>query len=67
MAAYTQRNIGTIPVGYRPPVAVSVPVIGVDYLTLKVNTDGMMSIRNEKWEEISFGKITINNGITYVI
>lgn len=67
MGAYTQRNIGTIPANARPPVAMSIPIVGVDYLTLKVDINGLLSIRNEKWETISFGSIRIDNGITYVI
>lgn len=67
MGAYTQRNIGTIPANARPPVAMSIPIAGVDYLVLKVDINGLLSIRNEKWETISFGSIRIDNGITYVI
>lgn len=66
MAAYTQRNMGTIPAGYRPLAKVQSQVPGVNGLFLTVEPSGVVSMRNEHYAEISFSKLTVSGCVTYM-
>lgn len=66
MAAYTQRNMGTIPADYRPLTKVQSQVPGVNGLFLTVEPSGVVSMRNEHYAEISFSKLTISGCVTYM-
>ena len=66
LAAYTQRNFGTLPAGHRPKTKVQVPVSAVDGLYFTIDTNGIVSMRNEKNTTISFGKCAMFGVITFV-
>lgn len=66
MAAYTQRNFGTLPAGRRPSAKCQVPVSGVSGLYLTVEPSGVVSMRNEHYAEISFGKTAMFGALTFV-
>ena len=66
LAAYTQRNFGTLPAGHRPKTKVQVPVPAIDGLYFTIDTNGVVSMRNEKSTTISFGKCAIHGVITFV-
>lgn len=66
LAAYTQRNFGTLPAGHRPKTKVQIPVSAVDGLYFTIDTNGIVSMRNEKNTTISFGKCAMFGVITFV-
>lgn len=66
LAAYTQRNFGTLPAGHRPKTKVQVPVPAIDGLYFTIDTNGVVSMRNEKSTTISFGKCVMHGVITFV-
>ena len=66
LAAYTQRNFGTLPAGHRPKTKVQVPVPAIDGLYFTIDTNGVASMRNEKSTTISFGKCAMHGVITFV-
>lgn len=66
LAAYTQRNFGTLPAGHRPKTKVQVPVPAIDGLYFTIDTNGVVSMRNEKSTTISFGKCAMHGVITFV-
>ena len=66
MAAYTQRNFGTLPAGHRPNVKCQVPVAGVPGLYLTVEPSGVVSMRNEHYAEISFSKVSVYGALTFI-
>lgn len=65
LAAYTQRNFGTLPAGYRPAVKCQQPVSAIDGLFFTIDTNGVCSMRNEKNTTISFGKAAMHGVITF--
>lgn len=66
LAAYTQRNFGTLPAGHRPKTKVQVPVPAIDGLYFTIDMNGVVSMRNEKSTTISFGKCAMHGVITFV-
>ena len=66
MAAYTQRNFGTLPAGHRPNAKCQVPVAGVPGLYLTVEPSGVVSMRNEHYAEISFSKVSVYGALTFI-
>ena len=66
LAAYTQRNFGTLPAGHPPKTKVQVPVPAIDGLYFTIDTNGVVSMRNEKSTTISFGKCAMHGVITFV-
>ena len=66
MAAYTQRNFGTLPAGHRPNAKCQVPVAGVPGLYLTVEPSGIVSMRNEHYAEISFSKVSVYGALTFI-
>lgn len=66
LEAYTQRNFGTLPAGHRPKTKVQVPVPAIDGLYFTIDTNGVVSMRNEKSTTISFGKCAMHGVITFV-
>ena len=66
LAAYTQRNFGTLPAGHRPKTKVQIPVPAIDGLYFTIDTNGVVSMRNEKSTTISFGKCAMHGVITFV-
>lgn len=66
MAAYTQRNFGTLPVGRRPAAKCQVPVAGIPGLYLTVEPSGVVSMRNEHYAEISFSKVSVYGALTFI-
>lgn len=66
MAAYTQRNFGTLPAGRRPAAKCQIPVSGVQGLYLTVEPSGVVSMRNEHYAEISFAKVAVFGALTFI-
>lgn len=66
MAAYTQRNFGTLPAGHRPNAKCQVPVAGIPGLYLTVEPSGVVSMRNEHYAEISFSKVSVYGALTFI-
>lgn len=66
MAAYTQRNFGTLPAGRRPAAKCQIPVAGVPGLYLTVEPSGVVSMRNEHYAEISFSKVSVYGALTFI-
>ena len=66
MAAYTQRNFGTLPAGRRPAAKCQIPVAGVPNLYLTIEPSGVVSMRNEHYAEISFAKVSVYGALTFI-
>ena len=66
MAAYTQRNFGTLPPGRRPAAKCQIPVAGVPNLYLTIEPSGVVSMRNEHYAEISFAKVSVYGALTFI-
>lgn len=66
MAAYTQRNFGTLPAGRRPAAKCQIPVAGVPNLYLTIEPSGVVSMRNEHYAEISFAKVAVYGALTFI-
>lgn len=66
MAAYSQRNMGTLPSGKRPSTKVQCQVPGINGLYLTVEPSGVVSMRNEHYETISFSPIIVSGAVTFV-
>ncbi len=66
MPAYSQRNMGTLPSGKRPSSKVQCPVTGINGLYLTVEPSGVVSMRNEHYEQISFAAVTVSGAVTFV-
>lgn len=66
MAAYTQRNMGTLPAGHRPNAKCQIPVAGVPNLYLTIEPSGVVSMRNEHYAEISFAKVSVYGALTFI-
>lgn len=66
MAAYTQRNFGTLPAGRRPAAKCQIPVAGVPNLYLTIEPSGVVSMRNEHYAEISFANVAVYGALTFI-
>ena len=66
MLAIAWQHIRTLPAGHRPKTKVQVPVPAIDGLYFTIDTNGVVSMRNEKSTTISFGKCAMHGVITFV-